>query len=65
MQPGDVAIIARGQHHFILTNVDRANNKLHSVDGNTQGQYIRERDKQIKYSGSRAPESIYGYYTLV
>jgi hypothetical protein len=41
MKPGDVAIIKKGQHHFIVTDIDYSKNTLCTVEGNTDGQYIR------------------------
>ena len=43
MRPGDVAIIAAGQHHFIVLDVNYTTGAMETVEGNTSGQYIRHR----------------------
>jgi hypothetical protein len=60
MLPGDVAIIARAQHHFIITDVDYDSGTFHSVDGNTSGQKIQSKTKSLK----NPAEAPYGYYRV-
>ena len=66
MQPGDVAMIPKANHHFIITAADYGSNSIDTVDGNTSGQMIRSLSKSIKYSGSEASaKSVYGYYRVL
>ncbi|TFG37658.1 MAG: hypothetical protein E4H46_01330 [Desulfobacterales bacterium] len=67
MKPGDIAIIPAAQHHFIVIDADYDTNTLHTVDGNTEGQYIREiHDKKIRYTGPNASNlTPYGYYRVL
>lgn len=62
LRPGDIAIIRRAQHHFIITDVDYANNQVYVVEGNTTGQIIRWAVRYINYTGSKSAESIYAFY---
>ncbi len=69
IRPGDVAVVPKAHHHFVVTAIDYDNNQLESVDGNTTGQYIRQRDKKIRYSWKDGPDyasrNIYGYYRVL
>ena len=66
LRPGDVAMIPKANHHFIVTGVDYGSNTLWSVDGNTSGQMIRSLTKQVKYSSQEAAtKTIYGYYRVL
>ena len=69
IRPGDVAVVPKAHHHFVVTAIDYDNNRLESVDGNTTGQYIRQRDKKIRYSWKDGPDyasrNIYGYYRVL
>jgi hypothetical protein len=58
MQPGDVAMIQNGNHHFIVTDVDYSTKTMHTVEGNTSGQYIRARTRKTMepYAYYRIPE---------
>ncbi|HMD42901.1 MAG TPA: hypothetical protein VKH45_07500 [Candidatus Acidoferrum sp.] len=63
--PGDVAIINRASHHFIVSDIDYASNTLLSVDGNTANQYIRLVSKKIHYDGSDAnTKSVVAFYRV-
>ncbi len=61
LQPGDVAIIEKGQHHFLVISADYSANALVTVEGNTSGQKIRQRSRKITGGGGESP---YAYYTL-
>lgn len=65
LRPGDIAIINRSQHHFIVTDVDYAANQVYCVEGNTSGQIIRSAVRAIKYHGSQAAESVSAFYRFV
>jgi hypothetical protein len=65
LRPGDIAIIRRSQHHFIVTDVDYANNQVYCVEGNTSGQIIRRAVRAISYSGTQSQESIYAFYRFI
>ncbi len=56
MQPGDVAMIQSGNHHFIVTDIDYSTNTMHTVEGNTSGQFIRAR--------TRLTTEPYAYYRI-
>lgn len=56
MQPGDVAMIVSGNHHFIVTDIDYSSGTMHTVEGNTSGQLIRNR--------TRKTSEPYGYYHI-
>jgi hypothetical protein len=56
MQPGDIAMIVAGNHHFIVTDVDYGSKTMKTVEGNTSGQYIRSR--------SRKTTEPYAYYSI-
>jgi hypothetical protein len=64
---GDVAMIPKANHHFIVVGVDYSGNKLWTVEGNTAGQYIREKTRKFNYPGDpdAASKTIYGYYRIV
>ena len=66
IKPGDVALIRRANHHFIVVSVDYSRNKLWTVEGNTAGQLIRERTRRFKYHGDpkASEKTIYGYYRI-
>jgi len=66
IRPGDVAMIPKANHHFVVVGVNYSGNKLWTVEGNTAGQYIRERTRQFKYPGdpNAASKTIYGYYQI-
>lgn len=65
LRPGDIAIINRHQHHFIVTDIDYAANQVYCVEGNTKGQIIRRAIRPIKYSASQSIESISYFYRFV
>ncbi|MGH7461352.1 MAG: hypothetical protein ACREMA_10030 [Longimicrobiales bacterium] len=67
MLPGDVAMIPKSNHHFIVTDVDYTGNKLWTVEGNTGNQYIREMTRQFKYpkDPKASEKTIYGYYRIL
>lgn len=52
MQPGDIALISSGNHHFIITDID--GDTMTTVEGNTIGQLIRTRTRKVT--------EPYGYY---
>jgi hypothetical protein len=54
LQPGDIAMIASGNHHFIVTDID--GDSMSTVEGNTIGQNIRARTRKIT--------EPYGYYRV-
>jgi hypothetical protein len=56
MQPGDIAMIVAGNHHFIVTAVDYATKTMSTVEGNTLGQFIRAR--------TRKTSEPYAYYRI-
>lgn len=56
MQPGDLAMIEKGNHHFIVTDVDYSTKTMSTVEGNTSGQYIRAR--------TRKTTEPYAYYRI-
>lgn len=56
MQPGDLAMITSGNHHFIVTDVDYSTKTMHTVEGNTSGQFIRAR--------TRKTTEPYAYYRI-
>jgi hypothetical protein len=66
IQPGDVAMIPKANHHFIVVGVDYGGNRLWTVEGNTAGQYIIERQRQFNYpkDPKAADKTIYGYYQI-
>lgn len=66
IQPGDVAMIPKANHHFLVVGVDYGGNTLWTVEGNTEGQLIRERTRQFKYSKDpkASEKTIYGYYRI-
>lgn len=45
LQAGDIAMITSGNHHFIVTSID--GDTMTTVEGNTLGQYIRERTRKV------------------
>ena len=45
LQPGDIAKIAAHSHHFIVTDID--SNQISTVEGNTEGQAIRTRTRNV------------------
>jgi hypothetical protein len=60
IQPGDIAVIKRQEHHFIIWSV--MGDEIETIDGNSLGQQIAWTVKPLK-----APEPdlrIYGYYRL-
>lgn len=63
IQPGDIAIIPREQHHRLIWSTSSdGNEKLYwSIDGNTHMQKIRWMEN--KWNDTWA-ETIYGYYRL-
>jgi hypothetical protein len=74
MKPGDIAVISKGQHHFIVTEINEAENTMVSVDGNAGRQSIKRKNKFIKYSSkssaanyNAAATSVtpYGYYKIL
>lgn len=66
IQPGDVAIIHAGEHHFIITDVQIEGNAIRSVDGNTSHQKIRRTQKKLSHDRSKAAaQDIYGYYQVL
>jgi hypothetical protein len=74
IQPGDIAVITKGQHHFIVTGVDEATNTLTSVDGNAGNQMIKRKNKFIRYSSKWGNKNYsseatritpYGYYKIL
>lgn len=58
---GDVAIIPRAQHHFIVGGVNGGD--LWTIEGNTANQKIIVRERKLK--PKQADETIYAYYTSV
>lgn len=57
IQPGDIAVITKAQHHFIVTGINSSTKTLRTVEGNTTGQLIRVRtDRKIS--------EPYGYYQI-
>jgi hypothetical protein len=56
LEPGDIAMITSGNHHFIVTAVDGSAKTLSTVEGNTLGQYIRAR--------TRKTSEPYAYYRI-
>src|SRR5262245_15960944 len=54
MQPGDIAMITTGNHHFIVTDIQGTS--MTTVEGNTMGQLIRTRTRKIT--------EPYGYYRI-
>jgi hypothetical protein len=65
LQPGDIAMIKRYQHHFIVTDVDYAANQVYCVEGNTKGQIIRRAVRAIKYPASQDIESVNYFYRFI
>lgn len=64
MQPGDIAIIPRASHHFIVTSIDYGKMKLDSVDGNQMGQLIKAyRNRDILPKNNQA-EHVIAYYRV-
>ncbi len=55
IQPGDIALITSGNHHFIVTSIN-ADGTMTTTEGNTLGQYIRDR--------SRKTSEPYAYYRV-
>jgi hypothetical protein len=67
LAPGDIAIIGRLSHHFIVCSVDRQANKLLTVEGNTIGQYIKEWERPISVAKDGKPDplsSVVGVYRV-
>lgn len=66
MRRGDVAMIPKSNHHFLIRHADYAANRIWTIEGNTQGQYIRARTRQLTYPGDpkAAEKTIYGYYRI-
>jgi hypothetical protein len=66
IKPGDVAMIPKSNHHFVVVAVDYSENTLWTIEGNTAGQYIRENTRQFNYPGdpNAAGKTIYGYYEI-
>jgi hypothetical protein len=62
LQPGDIAVIKRYQHHFIVTDVDYGANQVYCVEGNTSGQIIRRAVRAIKYTSAQPLETIDYFY---
>lgn len=63
IQPGDVAVIPRAQHHFLI--MDNlwdwdGNPLLVTVEGNTTGQKIKSNSRPLH--DNRPHERIYGFY---
>lgn len=46
-EPGDMGVIKAGNHHFIITDIDRTAGVVRSVDGNTTGQKIRQMERPL------------------
>lgn len=62
MRPGDIAMIPRSNHHFLILDVDYSAGTLTSLDGNAEGQTIRTVNKNLKTGAANT--TIYGYYQL-
>jgi hypothetical protein len=58
LQPGDIAMITSGNHHFIVTSLSEDGTSMSTVEGNTLGQYIRARTRKTSepYAYYRIPE---------
>ncbi|HEY0706125.1 MAG TPA: hypothetical protein VGG33_04975 [Polyangia bacterium] len=66
MQPGDIALIAQAQHHFIIVDIDYSRNYIESVDGNQARQTIKRLNtRKIRYTGPDATAlHPYAYYRI-
>ena len=62
MRPGDIAMIPRANHHFLILDIDYDAGTLISLDGNAEGQTIRIANKKLKTGAANT--TIYGYYQL-
>jgi hypothetical protein len=58
VQPGDIALIHKFQHHFIITDIDQSTGALTTVDGNQMGNTIQD-------VTSRNIKDVYAYYGIV
>lgn len=65
MRPGDIAIIRRYNHHFIVTDVDYAANQVYCVEGNTKGQIIRWAVRAIDYGRTQPNETVTAFYRVL
>ena len=74
MRPGDIAVIRnnvnnKGQylhHHFIVTKVDQANNRLESVDGNsTNNKIVWHTNRKIENGSENFLKQPYCIYQVV
>lgn len=61
IRAGDVAIIPRAQHHFLIGGVSGGD--LWTIEGNTKGQKIIVRERALR--PKEANETIYAYYSPV
>jgi hypothetical protein len=61
LRPGDIAIIPRAQHHFIIGGVNGTD--LWTIEGNTSNQKIVVRERKL--NPKDADQTIYAYYTAV
>lgn len=61
--PGDIALIADANHHFLITDVDSAAKRYTTLEGNTSGQMVRTRTRPFTTWDSG--QMIYGYYKIL
>lgn len=63
IQPGDVAMINKSNHHFLILGVDEKAKRYTTLEGNTAGQMVRKRTRPFFPTDSS--EAIYGYYKIL
>jgi hypothetical protein len=57
IRPGDIAVVQKYQHHFVVTDVDYQANVMSSVDGNQAGNTIHDVE-------GRSISKVYAYYSF-